>query len=79
MAELGLSLRDGMDLAGIDITELWQRYLAIGGNSSAGELARSVAVGAELDDHEHDLIAQAINDFFLEKGADHPVAYRHRS
>ena len=28
------------------------------------------------DDYQHNLIAQALNEYFIELGQDHPVAYR---
>jgi hypothetical protein len=31
------------------------------------------------DSHQHNLLAQALNEHFLELGADHPVAYAERS
>jgi hypothetical protein len=65
-----------MDLAGLDIRELWRRYIAIGGDGTEAELLRNLRPGAELDDHEHNVIAQAINESFLDRGDDHPVAYR---
>jgi hypothetical protein len=66
-----------MDLSGIDISELWLRYLAIGGNGTEAELSFHVRSEECADDHEHNLIAQAINEAFLDRGDDHPVGYRH--
>lgn len=72
-----MTLRDGMDLADLSMTELWLRYIALGGNSSMNEMARHVTGEDRPDDHEHNAIAQAINESFIERDEDHPVAYRH--
>lgn len=77
MTESGLSLADGMDLAGLTFPQLWARYFAIGGNGSEADLRRHVDAADCEDDHEHNLIAHAINEAFLDIGGDHPVAYRH--
>jgi hypothetical protein len=75
MSEIGLSLRDGMDLSAESLTDVWFRYAAIGGNGTESEMADSVASG-ECGDHEHNLIAQAINESFIDRGEHHPVGYR---
>jgi hypothetical protein len=77
MSSNDLSLRDGMDRADLDLAELWQRYSALGGNGTQSELSDHVASDRCSDDHEHNLIAQAINEVFLERGENHPVGYRH--
>ncbi|MDT7695416.1 MAG: hypothetical protein QOI75_4783, partial [Pseudonocardiales bacterium] len=60
-----------------------QDSLALGGSLSQAEL-ESVLRGKEnVSDYEHDLIAQALNDHFTDRGQNHPVPYsddlRHRS
>lgn len=75
MTESGLSLADGMDLAGLDYPQLWASYVEVGGSGSLADLRRHVAFGTD-DDHEHNLIAHAINEAFVDMDADHPVAYR---
>jgi hypothetical protein len=72
----GFSLSDGWDLSGLTLTELWLRYLAIGGSASRVGL-RAYARGlARPDSHQHNIIAQAINEHFIEQGEDHPVSYQ---
>lgn len=72
-----LSLAEGAALARISISELWERYFAIGGTADAAELSARIDDDA-VSDHEHNLIAQALNEVFLDRGEDHPVAYRPR-
>jgi hypothetical protein len=69
------SLSDGWDLSGLTLRELWLRYLAVGG--TAGQtLVEAYARGqVPLDSHQHNMIAQAINEHFIDQGEDHPVGY----
>lgn len=77
MSDTGFSLVDGMDLAGLDYPALWFRYLALGGNGTAAALREHVLSDDCPSAAEHNLIAQAINEVFLERGENHPVAYQH--
>jgi hypothetical protein len=76
-ALLGLSLADGFDLSGVALRDLWWRYLELGGNGAAHELRHKITTEAGLDERDHDLIAQALNELFAEHGmATFPVGYR---
>lgn len=72
----GFSLSDGWDLSGLTITELWLRYLAVGGTASPVRLAAYARGLLRPDSHQHNMIAQAINEYFFDRGEDHPVSYR---
>lgn len=76
MTDAGISLRDGLDLAGLSIADLWLRYIALGGNTNAAQLARHITGQDRPGHYEHNLIAQSINESFTERGEDHPVGYR---
>jgi hypothetical protein len=70
------TLRDGMDLAGIGLEQLWLRYVAIGGSGDLACLALSVLEIDPPDEHEHNLIAQALNEAFIDEGqGTFPVGY----
>jgi hypothetical protein len=72
----GLSLRDGMDLSGMTITQLWLRYVGLGGCQTPSDLQQEVFGSAHVDSREHNLLAQAINEHFLDNDQAYPVAYR---
>lgn len=72
-----LSLADGQRQLRLSDTELWNRYLALGGTRDLSQLREHVHNSNCPDQHEHNIIAQALNDAFLDEGHDHPVAYRH--
>ena len=74
-AEHGLSLRDGVERAGVTYEDLWLRQLALGGEAGSLEVEAYVLGLLIPDAHQHDVIAQALNECFLERGGDHPVAY----
>jgi hypothetical protein len=72
----GFSLSDGWDLSGLTLAQLWLRYLAIGGSASKAQVAAYARGLGCPDSYEHNMIAQAINEHFLDRGEDHPVGYR---
>ena len=70
------SLADGWDLSGLSLNELWLRYLALGGTASPAQLEAYTRGRTRPDSYQHNIIAQAINEHFLDHGEDHPVGYR---
>lgn len=72
----GFSLSDGWDLSGLTLTELWLRYLAIGGTATPAQVAAYARGQSRPDSHQHNMIAQAINEHFTDHGEDHPVSYQ---
>lgn len=74
--EPGMSLQDGMRLSGMSYPELWLRHISVSGTVGELELEAYVLGLLVPDNFQHNLIAQALNEYFLEVGQDHPVAYR---
>lgn len=72
-----LSLAEGLALSGLSAAELWRRCHGIGGVGDLAEVREHLGAHTCPDDAEHNVIAQALNDVFVERGMDHPVAYRH--
>jgi hypothetical protein len=68
-------LEAGLIRSGLTYQELWWRQVAVGGNASPLELEAYLLGLLELDPHQHDLIAQALNEHFLDLGQDHPMPY----
>jgi hypothetical protein len=60
---------------GLSFAELWQRYFELGGMSTALELEGFLARLLRPTNHDHDLIAHALNERFVELGGKPPVAY----
>jgi hypothetical protein len=72
-----MTLRAGLALSGISIPALWGSYLGVGGTMSLDHLLDTLRGTQEVSDHEHDMVAQALNDHLLDQGLNHPVAYAH--
>ena len=61
--------------AGLSHGELWMRYFELGGMSTALQLEAFAYGALRPSAHDHDVIAQALNERFSELGRDHPVTY----
>jgi len=55
--------------------ELWLRYFELGGMSTAFEVEAFLFGALEPSSHDHDVIAHALNERFVEIGGNHPVPY----
>jgi hypothetical protein len=61
--------------AGLSQKDLWFRYFGLGGMSTALQLEAFLYGALEPTVHDHDLIAHALNERFVELGGNHPVTY----
>ena len=61
--------------AGLTHGELWLRYFQLGGMSTALQVEAFCYGALEPSDHDHDVVAHALNERFVELGGNHPVAY----
>jgi hypothetical protein len=70
---------DSLDLyrkdAGLSHAELWLRYFELGGMSTGFELEAYLYGVLAPSTHDHDVIAHALNERFVELGAKYPVSY----
>jgi hypothetical protein len=71
----GLSLRAGLAAARMSYRDLWLSQIAIGGDASEFEVEAYVNELLTPDPHQYNLLAQAINESFIDAGGDHPVGY----
>jgi hypothetical protein len=55
--------------------ELWLRYFELGGMSTALQLEGFLYGALKPSPHDHDVIAHALNERFVELGGNHPVPY----
>ena len=70
-----LDVPEGLRRSQLSVAELWLRYLAIGGSADELELEAYLLGLLNMDTYQHNLIAQALNEFFLDQGEDHLVGY----
>jgi hypothetical protein len=71
-----MGLHEGMLLSGMTYGELWLRQIAVGGTAAELEVEAYVLGLLSADSYQHNLIAQALNEHFIELGKNHPVGYR---
>jgi hypothetical protein len=60
---------------GLSIADLWMRYFALGGMSTALELEAILYRALVPDPHDRDVLAVALNERYSETGGDHPIPY----
>lgn len=62
------ALRAGLGLSELTLDELRRSCVRLGDTVSEAELESALTGGHELDDHQYDVVAQAINDRLVEIG-----------
>lgn len=62
-------------MLGLPLHQLWLDYLGLGGCLLPGAIGGFLASSGDVSDYDHDLLAQALNEHFLTKGENHPLAY----
>ncbi|MEA2715906.1 MAG: hypothetical protein QOI99_223 [Actinomycetota bacterium] len=67
-------LEAARDQADMTFDELWLAYYALGGVMTP-EVLRSYLSGGPTLWIDYDVLAQAINEKFVERGGNHPVPY----
>jgi hypothetical protein len=60
---------------GLSVADLWMRYFALGGMSTALELEAILYAALVPEPHDRDVLAVALNERFAELGGDHPIPY----
>lgn len=71
----GDALRAGFLSSGLSPTALWAGYFSMGGNLSQDEVLAALFNGLVLSPHDHNMVAQALNEHFIEVGRNHLVPY----
>lgn len=75
MAEAIADLERARRHLGLSVSELWLRYFALGGMYTALEVDATLFGALLPSDHDHDMLAVALNECFAAAGGDHPVPY----
>ncbi len=71
----GLSLFGGMTESGMSYADIALAQMCLGGAADVLEVEAYVLGLLRPDAYQHNLLAQAINEHFIDLGLDHPVAY----
>jgi hypothetical protein len=76
MADVPLDVLDLFRIdASLSHSELWLRYFELGGMSTGLQLEAYLYGALRPTRHDHDIIAHALNERFVELGGNHPVPY----
>ena len=70
-----LSLFDGMARSGLTYEHVWIQQLSMGGTAGRLEVEAYILGLLRPDPYQHNLIAQSINEWFIDRGENHPVGY----
>jgi hypothetical protein len=73
--EPATDLEQGRIGSGLSIGELFLRYFEMGGMSTEFQLEAFLYRALEPSSHDHDVIAYALNERYVELGGNHPVPY----
>jgi hypothetical protein len=68
-------LHAALEQCGISDHELWVDYIGLGGTGSPAVVGSFLSGGEEPDQVQYDILAQALNERFLDLGMNHPVPY----
>ncbi|MHB1516934.1 MAG: hypothetical protein ACYCVN_00925 [Acidimicrobiales bacterium] len=68
-------LEQGRIDAGLTLGELFLRYFELGGMSSPIQVEAFLYEALEPSAHDHDIVAHALNERFVELGGNHPIRY----
>lgn len=71
----GTQLRDAMRRVGLSLRDLWLGYVSLGGSLPPDVIDRFCRSAETLQNHDYDLIAQAINERYIERGELPPLPY----
>lgn len=71
----GISFDQARQRAQLSPAELWWAYFALGGTATPLDLEAILAGTETASRIDHDLLAQALNERFVDYGQNHPVPY----
>jgi len=75
MALDAAALESARQQLGLSPGDLWLRCLGLGGLLSLVDLTAALSGRRVLTPAEFDVVAQALNERFMDEGTNHPVAY----
>lgn len=61
--------------SGMSVDQLWLSQAVLGGSASPAEVGSFLSGAAAPTAHQYDVLAQALNESFVDQGLDHPVPY----
>jgi hypothetical protein len=71
----GAGLDEARQRLGLTVSDLWLRYFALGGMYTALEVDATLFGALHPNDHDHDMLAVALNECSAASGGARPVPY----
>lgn len=62
-------------MLGLSHMEVWFDYVGLGGDLVPDDLIAFLRGRAAITEHQYDIIVQALNERFVDRNDDHPLAY----
>jgi hypothetical protein len=75
--EGGTALASGLAFSDLSVSEMWVRYVGLSGAHTQQELQTYLDGHSAWSRSQHDVAAHALNEYFVQRGLDHLVAYAH--
>jgi hypothetical protein len=69
------SIKEAFNFTSLSVEEVWVRCYALGGGLQQAEMSGYLLDDEKIDRHQRSIIAQALNEVFIDQGGDHPVPY----
>ena len=61
---------------GLSYLDVWVSYFGLGGNLNADHLSDYLRGERDVSDIDHNVVVHALNEFFVDRGDNHPLTYR---
>ena len=62
-------------MLGLSRYDLWIHYLGLGGSLPPATVNAILDGHSDLDEHDHDVLVQALNEHFVDRDQNHPLPY----
>jgi hypothetical protein len=70
-----VAVQAAREMLSMSLLDLWVDYMGLGGSLLPADIQAFLQGDGRLGDHDHDVLVQALNERFTERGDDHPLAY----
>jgi hypothetical protein len=69
------ALEAARNMLGLPLAQLWLDYIGLGGNLPPTVIGAALSGRVGLGDYDHDMLVQALNERFIDRAQNHPLAY----
>lgn len=70
-----IALEAARDMLGLSLLDLWVDYVGIGGSLNEEGVNAALSGRSSLSVLDHDLLVHALNERFVDRDENHPLAY----